>query len=221
MNYSPTKIIVAFFLTLIVLGTFLLAMPFSRNAVNEFSLITNLFMATSAVCVTGLSVVDIGTHYSLTGQIIILILIQIGGLGYMTLSTVMGVLIGKLSIKDRLIMKEIFNVDSFSSLLNVLKKIALIVLFLELGGAILLSLIFMKDFSFMRAIYYGVFHSVSAFCNSGFSLFANSLESYYNSPLIILIFSLLIVIGGLGFLVLVECINYIKSKQKKKAFASH
>jgi Trk-type K+ transport systems, membrane components len=123
MNYSPPKVILLFFLIIILTGSLLLSLPFARSGGHEFSYLVNVFTATAAACVAGLSVVDIGTYYTVFGQLVILLLIQIGGLGYMTLSTVVGLFIGKIALKERAMIKEILDVGSFSGVLSLLKRI--------------------------------------------------------------------------------------------------
>ena len=149
MNSSPVKTIILFFIALIILGTALLCLPFARQDNAAFSVLTCLFTATSAVCVTGLSVVSIGEYFTQFGQIIILLLLQIGGLGYMLVSTSLGLLLGKMALKDRKIMQELFDISSFNELFKLLKKAVFVVLSIELLGAIILTIGFLKDFSFL------------------------------------------------------------------------
>lgn len=217
---SPVKTIILFFIALILVGTILLCLPFSRHDNVVLSMLTCLFTATSAVCVTGLSVVDIGTYYSTFGQWIILILIQIGALGYMLVSTGIGLLMGKIALKDRKIMQEIFDISSFDELLKLLKKIILISLGIEFIGAVILTFIFIQTFPLGKAIYYAVFHSISAFCNAGFSLFANSLEGFSETPSLLYTIALLIILGGLGFFVLVDVIDKYRGKNIRLTFHS-
>lgn len=216
---SPVRTIIVFFTGLIILGTILLCLPFSRTG-SDFSFLTCLFTATSAVCVTGLAAVDTGTYFSYFGQIIILCLIQIGGFGYMIVSTGLGVLIGKMTLKDRKIMQEIFDIKSFHDLLKLLKKAIILVLLIEFAGALFLTFEFLGKYSLSEALYLGIFHSISAFCNAGFSPFANSLENFYNSPLILYTTGILIILGGLGFFVLVDIIDRIKGKTNVLTFHS-
>ena len=220
MKNSPVKTIILFFIALIILGTALLCLPFARQDSAAFSVLTCLFTATSAVCVTGLTVVDIGTYFTQFGQIIILLLLQIGGLGYMLVSTGLGLLIGKMALKDRKIMQELFDISSFSELFKLLKKAVLIVLNIELLGAIVLTFGFMKDFPLGKAIYCGIFHSVSAFCNAGFSPFGNSLEGFSSNPTVLYTVVALVVLGGLGFFVLVDVMDKIRGKNIKLTFHS-
>ena len=220
MKDSPVKTIIIFFIALILLGTVFLCLPFAKQDNAKFSLITCLFTATSAVCVTGLSVVNISDYFTNFGQIVILFLLQIGGLGYMLVSTGLGLLLGKMALKDRKIMQELFDISSFNELFKLLKKAVLIVLCIELIGAVILTIGFLKDFNLEQAIYYGIFHSISAFCNAGFSLFENSLENFSNNPTILYTIIILVALGGLGFFVLVDIIDKFRGKNIKLTFHS-
>jgi trk system potassium uptake protein TrkH len=220
MNVSPVKTIIIFFIALILLGTVLLCLPFAKQEYADFSLLTCLFTATSAVCVTGLSVVNVGEYFTGFGQIVILLLLQIGGLGYMLVSTGLGLLLGKMALKDRKIMQELFDISSFNGLFKLLKKAVLIVLCIEFVGAIVLTIGFLKELGLKEAIYYGIFHSISAFCNAGFCLFRNSLENFSNNPTILYTIGTLVVLGGLGFFVLVDIIDKIRGKNIKLTFHS-
>ncbi len=212
---SPAQSILAFFILSILAGSFLLSLPVanvSREGLSIAGYITNLFTATSAVCVTGLAVVDTGTHFTLFGQIVILILIQIGALGYVTFVTLAGMLLGKLPIKERLAIKEVVDPSTFEGLLTLLKHIIKITIAVEAAGAVMLALFFSRYFSPVKSIYYGIFHSISAFSNAGFSIFPNSFESFGSDIPIMLIISALIVAGGIGFLVIKDILNYRKRK---------
>ncbi|MDR2251423.1 MAG: TrkH family potassium uptake protein [Endomicrobium sp.] len=218
MKFSPAKTLMLFFLGLIAAGTALLSLPAS-NSFSKFSFITNLFTSVSAVCVTGLSVVNIGEYYSKFGQSIILILIQLGGLGYMFVSTVITLLLGKMALKDRRIMQELFDVSSFKGLKHLLSKAIIFVLGIEFVGAAILTLIFLRDFPFLRAVYLGIFHSISAFCNAGFSVFNDSLSLFASNPWVIYTVSILIILGGLGFFVIVDI--YDAYKEKRRHLSTH
>ena len=220
MNSSPVKTIILFFIALILLGTLLLSLPFAKQDGAPFSPLTCLFTATSAVCVTGLSVVNIGTYFSFFGQLVILFLLQIGGLGYMLVSTGLGLLLGKLALKDRKIMQELFDISSFNELFKLLKRAVLIVLGMEFAGAVILTAGFMKEFPLAQSIYYGIFHAVSAFCNAGFSPFANSLENFTENAVILYTVVALVVLGGLGFFVLIDVIDKFRGKNVRLTFHS-
>lgn len=216
---SPLRTIVLFFAGLIILGTALLCLPFARTG-EALSILTCLFTATSAVCVTGLAVVDTGTYFSVFGQIVILCLIQIGGFGYMIVSTGLGLLLGKMALKDRKIMQELFDIKSFNDLLHLFKKAIILVLLIEFAGAVFLTLEFLNRYPLSKSVYLGIFHSISAFCNAGFSPFANSLENFADSPLMLYTTGILIILGGLGFFVLVDIIDRLKGKTNTLTFHS-
>ncbi|MDR2437081.1 MAG: hypothetical protein LBD17_03315 [Endomicrobium sp.] len=218
MKFSPAKTLILFFLGLMVTGTAFLSLP-AANSFSRFSFITNLFTAVSSVCVTGLSVVHIGEYYSAFGQIIILVLTQLGGLGYMFVSTVITLLLGKMALKDRRIMQELFDVSSFNGLKYLLSKAIIFVLGIEFIGTVVLTLIFLRDFSFLRSIYLGIFFSITAFCNAGFSVFNNSVAMFDNNPAILYVLAILILLGGFGFFVIVDV--YDRHKEKRRHLSTH
>jgi trk system potassium uptake protein TrkH len=203
MNYSPAKTLILFFLGLMITGALLLSLPAARSPGN-FSFITSLFTSVSAVCVTGLSVVNIGEYYSTFGQIVILILVQLGGVGYMFVSTFIALLFGKVALKDRRIMQDIFDISSFSGLKKLLSRAVFFVLAIEFAGAVILTFIFLCSFSFLKSLYLGIFYSIMAFCNAGFGFFCDSLVRFANDPVLLYAISVLVLIGGLGFFVIVD-----------------
>lgn len=213
---SPGQIVIASFAVLIMIGTALLSLPIAWAEGKEVKLIDAFFTATSATCVTGLATLGISEHFSFIGQCIILLLIQIGGLGYMTLYSSMSIILGRsLAVKDQVLMQDLLDINSFEDLLLMINNIIRYTLIIESAGAIILTIGFnMKGYEFSDAIYYGVFHSISAFCNAGFSLFPNSLEAFAFDPIINLTISLLIILGGLGFIVLKEGEAILKKKRK-------
>ena len=165
-----------------------------------------LFIATSATCVTGLSTISVGQELSIFGQLVVLVLIQIGGLGIMTLSSSMMILLGKsMGMKDRIIRQDLLGVSSLEDTFAMISDIIRYTLIIELWGAVILTLpLLTMVLILLSALYYGFFHSISAFCNAGFALFDNSLESYATNPLVHGTISILIILGGLGFIVLKE-----------------
>ncbi|OEG71114.1 hypothetical protein ATZ36_16285 [Candidatus Endomicrobiellum trichonymphae] len=211
MNYSPTKTLILFFLGLIIAGVLLLSLPAARSS-GSFSFVTSLFTSVSAVCVTGLSVVNIGEYYSTFGQIVILILVQLGGIGYMFVSTFITLLFGKIALKDRRIMQDIFDISSFSGLKKLLSKAIFFALAIEFTGAIILTFIFLRSFSFLKSAYLGIFYSITAFCNAGFGFFCDSLVRFANDPALLYVISVLVLIGGLGFLVIVDIYDTYREK---------
>ena len=219
----PSQTIVISFLMVIIAGTLLLSMPFSSSGSESIPLIDSLFTSTSAVCVTGLIVVDTASAFSLWGKIIILVLIQIGGLGIMILSFSALFMFRKgVSIENKLLISYMIDDDEISNVSSAVKKITGITLLIEFIGACFLFMFFSKNsIPFSEKIFFSLFHSVSAFCNAGFALFSDSLLSFQNSPGIILTISLLIISGGLSFTVifdLFEKIKHMSSKNKKKNF---
>lgn len=204
-SLSPARFLVLGYLILIILGTILLSLPWATVANQGLSTIDALFTATSATAVTGLIVVNTAHDLSLFGQLVVLVLIQIGGLGLMTSSTLVVLLLGrKISFKERIIVKEEINHFDFSGLLRVVKYIISLTLGIELLGAVLLFFRFNSLFSVGKAIYFAIFHAISAFCNAGFDLFGTSLEGFVTDPYTNLVITTLFIIGGIGFAVLAD-----------------
>lgn len=204
---SFTRVIAAGYFILLLIGTFLLMLPVASKTGTWTSFFDALTTATSSSCVTGLIVFDTFSHWSLFGQIVLLCLIQVGGLGYMTLITVFSMLIGrKIGIRERGLLKESTNSLYIGGLVNLIKTAVIGTVIFEFIGAIILTWRFSYIFSLGKALYYGVFHSVSAFCNAGFDLFGvfepySSLTHFKNDPIVLLTISMLIIIGGIGFIV--------------------
>ena len=212
-SLSPPQIVVLGFLTVILIGTILLSLPQATASGERQPLVDALFTATSAVCVTGLIVHDTGGYFSLFGQIVILLLIQIGGLGYMTMATFLLLLIGRaITLKERLIMQESMPQFSLGGVVQFAKYVLKVTLVLEVIGAAILSLRWMGQYPVSRAIYLGIFHSVSAFCNSGFSLFSDSLRGFRGDTVICLTVLFLFFIGGLGYVV-VSDLYYLRHRK--------
>jgi len=218
LTTHPAKTIVLSFFAVILTGTTLLMLPFSTIDYTKLGFVNALFTATSATCVTGLIVVDTATKFSLYGKLIILALIQVGGLGIMILSYFAMFIMGrKLSIQEKLNVSYLLNEKDIANLSNIVKKIILFTFSIEIGGALLLYFCF-HDTSKpeITPILFSIFHSISAFCNAGFSLFSNSLENYTTTPSINLIIAGLIILGGLSFAVLLNISQYINSLFKIK-----
>jgi trk system potassium uptake protein TrkH len=204
-RFAPSRVLVVSFAGLVAAGTFLLALPLASSSGVSIGLVNALFTATSAVCVTGLVVVDTPADFSLFGHVVLLVLIQAGGLGYMTLSTVVAAALGqRLSLQERLTLQESLNVDTREGLARFAVTVFLMTLAFEAAGALVLSLRFMFDFSPAHALFLGIFHAISAFNNAGFSLFSDNLMRYRGDLAVNLVVTLLIIAGGLGFLVLTE-----------------
>lgn len=208
---TPTQILVLGFVFLILLGTLFLMLPLSSLQGTWTSFIDALFTATSAVTTTGLVVVDTGSYYSLFGQIVILILFQIGGLGYMIfIALIISGIGGNLSLRSSAILHESIKQPTEIEVKKYVTMIILFTLCFEVIGAILLSLYWSQDFPAMQAIYYGIFHSISAFCTAGFALWGDGLSSWNNSVYFNILILTISIAGGMGFLVLYDLIPYIK-----------
>lgn len=188
----------------------MLTLPFSARPGKHVSFFQALFTATSATCVTGLTVVDTGTTYSVIGQLIILLLIQVGGLGFMIFATATMVMLGRrVTLRNRLLLNETMSISGLSGTVRTGMRFLSIVFVIELIGSIIMSLRLIPQFGVWRGIYYGVFHTVSAFCNAGFDLFGplDSLTSFSRDPYILLTIASLIVAGGLGFMVIADMVD--------------
>jgi trk system potassium uptake protein TrkH len=212
---NPPTIVALSFLIAIALGTILLSLPIATHA-RRFALVDALFTATSATCVTGLIVVDTGRYFTLFGQLVILFLIQIGGLGIMTFSTFFTILLGKkMSMKDKLVMQDALDYFELGSIGRLINRILLVTFSIELLGALPLFLRWRLSLGPWRAAYYALFHSVSAFCNAGFSLFSAGMMPYQSDMVINLGMISLIVLGGLGFVVLLDAARFFLLKLRK------
>lgn len=205
--FTPPRILVLGFACLILLGAVFLSLPMAAANGQSLSFIDAFFTAASAVCVTGLVVVDTGTRFTTFGQTVILLLIQLGGLGFMTFATLFAILLGrKITLKERLLLQEALNQVSLAGVVRLAKYVIKISFIIEGMGALILILRWSMDMPLNKAIYFGVFHAVSAFNNAGFDLLGNysSLSSYYNDIVINFTIMTLIIIGGFGFAVLAD-----------------
>lgn len=204
---SSWQIIALGYLTVVLVGSLLLSLPIASKARIWTPYINAIFTATSATCVTGLVVYDTFTYWSLFGQIVILMLIQIGGLGFMTIISLFAIVTKRqIGLYERTILTRSARTINVSGIVRLIKKIVIGTLFIELLGAVLLSIRFIPEMGFLRGAYFAIFHAISAFCNAGFDLMGfkgqfSSLISYVNDPLVNVTIMMLIVIGGLGFLV--------------------
>jgi len=217
----PERILAVGFLTLILLGTALLCLPIATYDGRGLSVFDSLFTATSAVCVTGLVAVDTGTTFSGFGQAVLLFLIEVGGLGFMVFATlVMGLLGRRLSLKNRVLIRDSMSGTTLSGLVQLTWIYFAIALVIELLGAALLSIRFIPRYGAGRGLWLAVFHAISAFCNAGFDLFGHfgSLTAFANDPLVLLTVSMLIMLGSMGFLVIFEV---IRSRGSWKALSLH
>ena len=221
VRISTTQLILLSFLFAILLGSFLLSLPISTKNGSSVSYIDALFTATTATCVTGLVTLPTVTTWSTFGQIIILILIQIGGLGIITVLSGIAVAANrKMKLKDSRLISDAFNISSLDGLSKFVKKVILGTLIIEGIGAVLYMTVFVPQFG-LRGIWISIFNSVSAFCNAGIDIIAqDSLCDYATNPAINLITSALIILGGLGYIVWWDLLRVIKNfkKQRFKCF---
>lgn len=220
LSASFTRVVAAGYLLFAVMGTFLLMLPVSSKSGDWTSFTDALTTATSASCVTGLIVYDTFTHWSLFGQIVILCLIQVGGLGYMLFITMFSLLIDrKIGLRERGLLKESTNSLNIGGLMGLVKKAVIGTLIFESAGAVILAWRFSCVFGIKKGIYYGIFHSVSSFCNAGFDLMGalepySSMTHFKSDPIVLITLSTLIVIGGLGFVVWADvCKNKLDFKK--------
>jgi trk system potassium uptake protein TrkH len=214
-HLNPERIIILSFASYILLGAILLWLPFSA-AKGRLAFVDALFSSASAVCVTGLAVIDIGKDLSFPGQIITIFLFQVGGLGIITFSTVFFVLMGRgISFKGRDIVRSTFLHTPRGDFFVILKSVLWFALFFETAGVLLLWLRFSQDFSFGQAFYQAIYHSISAYNNCGYSLFSDSLARYQGDLIVNLTVMSLIVAGGIGFVVQYEVFGRIRGGQKR------
>ncbi|RED89228.1 TrkH family potassium uptake protein [Cohnella phaseoli] len=207
-HLTSSRLILLSFACPIVLGAILLSLPISASSGEGIGWLNALFTSTSAVCVTGLAVVDTGTDFSIFGQTVIMCLIQIGGLGFMTYSVLVAVVLGKrIGLKNRLLIQESTNALSTQGVVRLSLGIFTVALVIEVVGAALLTIRWSEHLGLKNAIYYGIFHSVSSFNNAGFGLWSDSLSRYVGDPLVNIVITLLFIIGGLGFTVVLDIIR--------------
>ncbi len=195
---NPQRFLFIVYLTIIFTDSILLFMSFSSR---NITYIDALYTATSSFCVTGLIVKDTAKDFSFLGKIIILILIQMGGLGYMVFSNILGIMLRrKISVKDLTITKEEYHIDELGDVRRIIKWIIFTTVAVEITGVIILYSAFIEIFPVGLALKHSIFHSVSAFCNAGFSTISSNLEGFYKYPVIPLTVSFLFITGGLGFI---------------------
>ncbi len=216
IKLTTTQIILLSFLLVILSGSILLSLPISSTDGTAVPYIDALFTATTSTCVTGLVTLPTFSTWSLFGQIVILVLIQVGGLGVVTIMTGLMLLLNKkLGIGDRLLIQDAFNLNTMSGLVRFVKNVLIGTLVIEAVGAFLYMLVFIPEFG-AKGIWISVFNSVSAFCNAGIDIIAeNSLCNYAANPLINAVTSALIILGGLGYIVWWDVLRVIKSRSKK------
>lgn len=213
-NFSIQQIIISAYASLILLGGILLSMPISSADGTWTSFIDALFTATSATAVTGQVTLNTAEHWNYFGKTIIITLIEIGGLGFMTIWVVFyNYLVGRPNLKARQAVSESLSLSGGDKLQVKISSILRIALSIQAIGALLLSFVFIPDFGVIKGIYYSVFHSISAFCNAGFDIIGNSLVSYQDNTYILLVIAGLVMSGGLGFIVWEEILNYRRTRK--------
>ena len=218
-NFTAAQIVPVVFLSVILLGSLLLMTPFASTG-RAVRFIDALFTMTSAVCVTGLIVLDTPKDFTIFGQLVILAGIQLGGLGYSTMATLLLLAVGRrIGLRQRMMMMEVLSTLSMEGLVRFVKIIVVITLLVEAVGASLLAIRFASDMEPLRAIYLGIFHAVSAFNNAGFSLFSENLIPYRSDLLVNLTISLLIILGGIGFLVFRDILDNFHGERVR--FSTH
>jgi trk system potassium uptake protein TrkH len=220
LQLTPPQVLVLGFAAIIFIGTFLLMLPIASNDGRPLQFIDAFFTATSATCVTGLIVVDTGLHFSIFGQIVIILLIQIGGLGFMSMATLIAFLLRKrITLKERLLLQEALNQGSMEGIVRLIRKVLLYALTIEGIGAALFTIRWSIDMSFPKALYLGIWQAISFFNNAGFDLFGpitgpfSSLTSYADDFLTNLVSMALIILGGIGFIVMSDLMDYHKTKR--------
>lgn len=220
-NLGAEKILAIGFALMILLGTFILHLPICSTTGESIGWLPALFTATSATCVTGLSMLDIAKSFSLFGKICILVLVQIGGIGFMMFGTFIMIILGRrISLKNRLLIRDAFNTNSLSGIVRLYRTGFTYTILIECIGACVLAFRFVPMFGWLKGAWYSIFHSISAFCNAGFDLFGNnqSLMQFSSDALVLLTISLLIIFGGIGFIVMDDV---LQKKFRLRRFSLH
>lgn len=203
LKFTKTQMIALGFLCPILVGALLLMLPISSADGTVTPFIDSLFMSATSVCVTGLVTVPVYLHWSLFGKVVILILIQLGGLGVVAIMTMLLIAIGKrITLKERMLIQEAYNLDTLAGMVKMIIRIVKGTFIVETAGAVCFAFVFVPQYGFLRGVFYSVFHSVSAFCNAGIDLIGiDSFVPYVSNPIVNLTTMLLIVSGGIGFTV--------------------
>jgi trk system potassium uptake protein TrkH len=223
LKFQPAQIVLLSFAGWILLGALILVLPVSAAPGKSITFIDALFMATSATCVTGLSTISLPDQFSIFGQVVMLVLAQVGGLGIMTLSSSMAVVMGRnLQMREQVIMQDVLDASSSQELLQLVADIVRFTFVIEFIGAILLTIGFYQEgFEIGQSVYFGFYHSIMAFCNAGYALFNNNLEDFKFSPLIHFTVAFLIIFGGIGFAVLKDVFQNLKTRRSFRALSVH
>ncbi|MEG4815412.1 TrkH family potassium uptake protein [Microcoleus sp. K5-D4] len=204
------------FIAVILAGALLLMMPFSTIDGTWSDPITALFTSTSSVCVTGLSVVDVGKYYSFWGQLCLVLLVQIGGLGYMTATTFLLLLLGRrFGLKDKVALQQSLDKSGLAGVVQLVQSILATTLLFELTGVFLLMTVFVPQYGFKEGVWSAIFHSVNAFNNAGFSIYSDNLIGYISSPMVNFTVGGLIIFGGIGYQVIMEMYLWLRDRFNK------
>ncbi|MEG5034076.1 TrkH family potassium uptake protein [Microcoleus sp. AT3-D2] len=204
------------FLAVITVGALLLMMPFSTIDGTWSDPITALFTSTSAVCVTGLSVVDIGKYYSFWGQLCLLLLVEIGALGYMTATTILLLLLGRrFGLKEKIALQQSLDKSGLAGVVQLVQSILATTVLFQLTGVFLLMSVFVPEYGFKDGLWLAIFHSINAFNNAGFSLYSDSFIGYVSSPLVNFTVCGLIIFGGIGYQVIMEMYLWLRDRLNK------
>ena len=213
-NLSPAATLVSFYALAIFSATLLLMMPWAAQS-TPVGFVDALFTITSAMCVTGLTVVDTGTTFTLFGQLVILATIQLGGLGITTFSVYLFFYLRSgVGLRDRWVINETLVHSPVRSMQDLVRAVIHLTLLIEAIGAVCLALVFVPQFGWLQGCYYALFHAVSAFCNAGFALFSDNLVGYRDNPIVNLTIMALIILGGIGFLVMRELHDIWQRRRK-------
>lgn len=220
-HISPTRMIILGFLAVILVGGILLMLPISSADRNAASASDAFFTAVSATCITGLAVRDTMTEWSRFGHTAILCMVQIGGLGFMTFTVLVSILLKRrITPRERIILAESFNLNTYEGIMKLIRMILIGTLLIELAGAFILATQFIPLFGVGEGIYRAVFHSISSFCNAGFDLMGDysgaysSLVGFAESPIVLLTKAILILLGGIGFVVWEDILSFLRNRSR-------
>ncbi len=216
---SPAQILVYGFAGMILVGAFLLSLPAASANGESIGFLNALFTSTSGVCVTGLTVFDPGSTLSVFGEVVLMILIQLGGIGFMTMTSLLYIMMGRrIGLKDRVMIRDSFNETRLQGMVRMTRNVLLITVCTEGLGILLLAVRFVPEYGAAQGMYFSVFHAISSFCNAGFDIFGKSsnLIPYVGDPLVIIVTSALIVVGGLGFFVVAELFRKATGQSKAR-----
>ncbi|WP_161883062.1 TrkH family potassium uptake protein [Deinococcus alpinitundrae] len=216
-KFSPPQLIALTFAVAILLGALLLHAPLAHQPGHSLSWVQALFMSTSALCVTGLAVVDVGSTFNVFGQLVVLALVQIGGLGIITFGTLFAFLLGRrINFSERVRLAQQVSAFEVGGVVRLIRQIFIFTFSAELIGALLLALRFVPQEGWERGLYLAVFHAVSAYNNAGFSLYADNLIGFARDPLVNLVIGFLVILGGMGFIVQINLLSHWRNPRRDR-----